>query len=292
MNAFDLLSELPITIEPNASIDQAVQRMEEHRIRHLPVVQDSEVLGMVSDRDILLVVGQEGHTERTAQEDPTTAGDANQPVPARIEQIMSAPVRTVGSGLNLDRIVELLISHKFSALPVVGDEGLLGVITKTDLLRWYGDFCRDHPTNPSAVCLVRSWMQHNLLTMQAGDPAVAAYQKMTRADIQHLPVLDGKKLVGVISDRDLRRAFGQTFRAIDGRSRSSNESREGAPVSTIMSPQPITAEPDQTMAQAVGLMLEHHVSALPVVTGGILVGIITSFDVLHLIRSLVVCAAA
>ena len=287
MNAFDLLSDSPATLAPSASIDEAIQCMEEARTRHLPVVKDGRVIGMVSQGDILLLIGR-AH----GREGSTGPAPANRPLPTRVEQIMSAPVRTVGPSHSLDHIVELLLSQEFSALPVTDDEGLLGMITKSDLLRWYGDFCRDNPSNPSAGCFIRSRMQHNVVTVEAEGPAAAAYEELVRGGLPHHPVMTGKKLVGIVSDGDIRRALGWTCRAVEERNPPTEREQTGPPVDTIMSPQPMTIEPDQTMARAAGLMLEHRIGALPVVAGDALVGIITSLDVLRLIRSLVVCAAA
>lgn len=288
MNTSEMLSNVPVTLAPGTSICEAAQRMQEARLRHLAVLKNGQVVGIVNRADIIPNGGPAG---RPAPGAPAEASPGD-PFPRSVEQIMSEPVRTVHPSLSLDRIVELLISHKCSALPVTDDEGFVGLITKTDLLRWYCRFCRAHPSNPSATCSVRSRMQHNVLTVSADNPADAALADMTRTDIHHLPVTSGKKLVGMVSDGDLRRALGLPSPTAPHGNAPHEPGQGGPTVGAVMSPEPATIEPEETMARAAGLMLERGIGALPVVAGDAVVGIITCFDVLRLIRSLVVCAAA
>jgi acetoin utilization protein AcuB len=288
MNASELLSELPITVEPTASLEEAARRMEQFRIHHLPVVRHGELVGLMSDGDLLMAATQ----ARMSEHDGAAGRSGGDEVPRRAEQIMSTPVRTIGLGISLDHIVELLLAHKFSALPVMGDEGLQGMVTKTDLLRWYGRFCEAHPANPTARCRVRSRMRYNVVTVSPDVTAEAARERMARADVRHLPVVEANRPVGMVSDHDIRRVLGRKISEGGQERHAAYAPAANVPVGEMMTPDPVTIAPDATMARAAGLMVTHRVGALPVVDGGLLAGIITHSDALREVRSLVICAAA
>jgi len=288
MNASDLLNELPITVEPTASIEEAARHMERFGIRHLPVVKDGVLVGLMSDGDVLMATGRVRMSEQSEAAGRSGGGEA----PRRAEQIMSSPVRTINPGVSLDHIVELLLAHKFSALPVMGDEGLRGIVTKADLVSWYERFCQAHPTNPTATCSVRSRMRHNVVTVPPDASAEFACERMLRANVQHLPVVEAGLLVGIVSDHDIRRVLGRTIRETGQERQAIDAHAANMPVREMMTPNPVTVAPSETMARAAELMITHRVGALPVVDEGLLAGIITDSDALHEIRSLVVCAAA
>lgn len=88
--------------------------------------------------------------------------------------------------------------------------------------------------------------------------------------IRHLPVLDGGRLVGVVTDRDLRLAFDP----------GSGQPRDGR-IADIMTPTPIVAHPEMPVESAAGLMVGHRIGCLPVVEDGELVGILTDSDLLR-----------
>ena len=89
-----------------------------------------------------------------------------------------------------------------------------------------------------------------------------ARRKMTQTGLRHLLVLDQKQtLLGVLSDRD----FAQ---------------RKGRTVADIMTRDPLTITPDTLISPAVTALLKHHISCLPVVQDGKVVGIMTTTDLL------------
>jgi len=94
-------------------------------------------------------------------------------------------------------------------------------------------------------------------------------------DVRHLPIVDGKELVGIVSDRDLR----ECLVPATGPSLSK-------PVSSIMQTDVISVTPETEVSEAVDLMVEQKVGALPVVRPGSqeLVGILSYVDVLRVAR--------
>ena len=94
---------------------------------------------------------------------------------------------------------------------------------------------------------------------------------------RHLPVVDGGRLVGVLTDRDLRLAT-SAFLA--------NPHKIGEPVSTSMSHPVLTADPLDPVEDAARIMREHKIGCLPVVDGSELVGILTGMDLLDALINL------
>jgi CBS domain-containing protein len=100
----------------------------------------------------------------------------------------------------------------------------------------------------------------------------AAREIMERKHIRHLPVVKQGRLVGILSDRDVLRYEGVL---LDGM---------GASAGAAMTPAPITCFITTTVSQVAQMMLEHKIDSVPVVTpAGLLVGLVTSSDLLQLL---------
>jgi CBS domain-containing protein len=100
----------------------------------------------------------------------------------------------------------------------------------------------------------------------------AARRIMQRRHIRHLPVVKQGKLVGILSDRDLLQYEGAVM---DGST---------TPVGAAMTPSPMTCPISTTVSRVAQMMLEHKIDSVPVVdTAGLLVGLVTSSDLLQLL---------
>ena len=131
---------------------------------------------------------------------------------------------------------------------------------------------------------VKDLMTTNVVTIEASESCHAAVERMARAGIRHLPVVDARgRLVGVVTDRDLRHhLFAPAVFSEVGRVPVESHLR-AVPVVRIMSTPVITVGPDDELELAARTMLEDKVGSLPVVAGGRVVGIITETDLLRLI---------
>ena len=125
---------------------------------------------------------------------------------------------------------------------------------------------------------VGQWMARSLVTVDASAPVAEAWRVMQRRRIRHLPVRDGGKLVGIISDRDVRLAFPAP--AADMEVGERRAVWERLRVWQIMSRLVVTVAPDTLMERAARTLLRHRISGLPVVSDSRLVGIITETDFL------------
>lgn len=129
---------------------------------------------------------------------------------------------------------------------------------------------------------VRELMTPNPLTLRPSSTVLDALRMMNQVVIRHIPVVDGDRLVGLLSDRDLRN-FELDNWLQDVTAQKVRHYLE-QPVSHSMSKTIVSIGPDASMNEAIDLMLDHGISALPVCRDDRLVGIITTEDVLRAAR--------
>ena len=135
------------------------------------------------------------------------------------------------------------------------------------------------------MLLVENWMNPNVITVDADDSMLDATKLLKEHNIRHLPVLEKGKLVGVITDRDLKRAAPSDATAL--------EAHEllyliaNIKVREIMTKNPITVPYNFTIEEAAELLLQARISGMPVVDkDGDVIGTITQTDLFKVLISL------
>jgi len=132
---------------------------------------------------------------------------------------------------------------------------------------------------------VRHLMQRDVLRMTASETLDIADDVMRLGGVRHVPVVDGERLVGIVSQRDLLHAAASSLLELAPERERGWLAR--VHVRDVMTTRVHTVGPAQPVADAVALLLEHRVGCLPVVEDGRLVGIVTETDCLrHLARAL------
>ena len=126
-------------------------------------------------------------------------------------------------------------------------------------------------------------MTRDPITAQSTATVYDVMRTMLDEGIRHLPVVEGKDLVGVISDRDLR---GFSLSLLDEPARAQERLR--ARITSIMNSDVISVEPDTDVGDIIDTFLDNHIGAVPVVDAvdGDLVGIVSYVDVLRALRPL------
>lgn len=127
--------------------------------------------------------------------------------------------------------------------------------------------------------LVKNRMKRDPVTVQKDDSFRYALKLIRKEGIKHLPVLDGKKLVGIVTDRDLRQAAPSPATSLEVH--ELNYLLERLKVEAIMTKKVITAAPETSLLDAAKLLFAHKIGCLPVVEHEELVGIITEGDILR-----------
>jgi acetoin utilization protein AcuB len=124
------MSRLPYSVPPQTSVREALRILIERDIRHLPIVEGSSLIGIVSIRD-LPMMAPPGVVCFGAPHEVQQLLD--QPV----SNVMSTDVISVHANSGLGAAVDLLLAHKIGALPVVETDGrtLVGILSYIDALR-------------------------------------------------------------------------------------------------------------------------------------------------------------
>jgi len=127
MKVRDVMRSPVRSIERSATIGDALQKMRNHSIRHLPVLDDDHVVGIVSLRD-LSNPGLPGRWHQT----PWLSGTP-------VEWVMKAPVTTLPANASLSRAASVMRSERINCIPVLEADRLIGILTSSDLLQLIED---------------------------------------------------------------------------------------------------------------------------------------------------------
>jgi len=125
---------------------------------------------------------------------------------------------------------------------------------------------------------VKDLMTKKVMTLSPDDDVDSVFILFHFETIRHIPIVEKGKLVGMLSDRDLKKILGtkkKLFEKTDGSIRFPNKR-----VKHIMTRKVVSIGPDQRAADAAAIMAKRKFDALPVLHKGKLVGIITSTDIL------------
>ena len=127
MKASEWMTSNPKTVNDDDLVRTAVMLFVEHRIRHLPVVRDGALVGIISDRDLKRAMPSivAGSTPEEYQDFMESTSS---------EQLMTKKPITCGPDTDLVDVVREFCEHKVGAIPVVEDERLVGIVTQTDMM--------------------------------------------------------------------------------------------------------------------------------------------------------------
>ncbi|GAA6764128.1 CBS domain-containing protein [Flavobacterium sp. KACC 22758] len=125
-----IMTKTVVTVNQNDDLTKVVEKLKSNSIRHLPVVNGKKVVGIISRTDInrltfgALFDGQEGSDEAILQM-------------LTIPQVMTAKPKTVSSDTIIRDLAEIFSKEEFHALPVVDNDELKGIVTTTDVIKYF-----------------------------------------------------------------------------------------------------------------------------------------------------------
>ncbi len=134
--------------------------------------------------------------------------------------------------------------------------------------------------------LVNDWMNTPVITVHVNDSMQKAATLMTDNKIGMLPVMNDAKLVGIVTDRDLKRAAPSSIESLEVKQLVSRLAQ--VKMNAIMSRNPVTLHPDTTLEEAAAVLQQHNISGCPVLDqDGDLAGIITKNDIFRAFTTLI-----
>jgi acetoin utilization protein AcuB len=128
---------------------------------------------------------------------------------------------------------------------------------------------------------VADWMTEGVLAVETFDSIAVARRLMAKHRVNQLPVLDNDRLVGIVTDRDIRDAYPTSL--MINRAEEIDRFADKITVEEVMTHDVFVVRPDTALATAVGLLRRHRIGALPVIKDQKLLGIITRSDILDFV---------
>ncbi len=128
MQVREIMSTDIEVVDRNDNLRTVEERMATKQLRHLPVLEQGEIVGIVTQRDLFKAAMSSamGYGEKAQQAYLQSV---------RVKEIMTYPVVTVSPDTSVAAAAEMMITIGIGCLPVVDDQQLIGIVTKTDLLR-------------------------------------------------------------------------------------------------------------------------------------------------------------
>jgi CBS domain-containing protein len=286
----DLMTVRVVSVRFDEPISTAVDRFIRYGFSALPVVSGSlRLVGIVSLLDVLRF--REAHGAEGLQADERIA----------VEEIMTTDVVWMSATANVGVVAQRLRSNgELRVMPIVQGGRLVGVVTRSDLLRrndqgsgkdqdgqraglrrFFGGRRRDEARDDSLGALargrrgrraapattpVRDVMTRQTITVRSAQPVALAAELMLHHRHTSLPVVDGdSRLVGIVSEADIL--------AVPQAGRSA-----AATVGRVMTTTPITVDVGTTVGEARALVADRGLRTVPVIDGDRLVGVLSRSD--------------
>jgi CBS domain-containing protein len=191
-----IMTAKPEALPHDAHVVDALEIIVKKKIGGLPIVDNDGVLvGIVTERDVLRMLAAE-HS------------------PLFVEDVMSSTLRVTAPESPIATATQDMTKFRFRRLPVVSNDVLFGIITATDIMRYLGSrevFARLTTGNIAEVMAlpVRTLMAGDLFTTAPETTVNEAAREMLRKNIGALPVIENSRLIGLVTEFDLVRAFSE-----------------------------------------------------------------------------------
>jgi CBS domain-containing protein len=259
------MSEDLITIDKDQNLSDALKLLRKHNVSRLPVTNNKELVGIISERDIAAKLGSSKYESMPASR-------------LHISSVMVKDVLTVPETMQLGDVAKLMLENGIGSVPVMdADNKMVGIVSKADFVTLAVGIAFDKIT-------VKEIMTKDVISVSSADRLVHARRQMLESHVGRLPVIDEDKLVGMLTSKDLMRAF-IDFRKNVPEKYQKSQIKEVL-VEYIMSSNPTTTTKDATISDVAKIMMETGYNGLPVVDGDEVLGIITQTDILRLIEKL------
>ena len=274
MRASDVMSAPVHVVGPNDSAAHARNRMIRHRCSRLPVVDEDRLVGIVTKKDL-------GY--RLRQAEPTWRRRPIDRVPASL--LMTPDPVSVAADASIRTVATAMVEYGISGLPVVEESMVIGIVTKTDLLRSVSVEQLDRTVGSLMGDVVTTSRYHSLdhvidLASERDDKIVVVNNDGTLAGIiteSNLAFYEAIGPVPVEKDREVT----MLRRESSGGHKTFRHVRDVSAIAEDVMSRPVEiTSPDAPIAEAVQRMREKRINSLVVVEGGDIKGIITRDDII------------
>jgi PAS domain S-box-containing protein len=249
LNVIDVMSREVAAISPEEIVVSAAKIMSDDKISCLVVIDRGNVVGIITETDVLRRVGDEGKDiYRT-----------------KLGRIMSSPVESVSSDLSILEASKIMGAKHIKRLPVIDEAKLVGIVTQTDLVRALTSYglWRD----------VSEIMSRNIAGIQRHASVAEAAEIMTSGKLSCIVVMDGDDVVGILTEKDML-----------GRVVALQRDPANTGMDEVMSC-PVTTVPwNFSVFSASRIMEEMNIRRLVVTKDKCICGIVTQTDIFMTVR--------
>ncbi len=276
MKIKEIMNDEVILIQENEQVNRARNLMLKHGINKVLVVdRDENPIGIVTSKDLTHKLRGNGPTWKRRPIDTIA-----------IRRVMSNGLITIDADQDLKDAVETMIHNKISSLPVIDEEGLAGIITKTDLMKFYASKFQNR-------WKVTDLMTKDVITVNENHTITHVINVMEEHNIYGVVVMFDSEIAGIITPANI------SFAKVDDpetgvsvervyfirQGAEGGDKRKARDISMltagdIMNQDFITINQNEDAVEAAKLMNNSEISHIPVVENEDLVGIITRTDII------------
>ena len=264
MQIKNLMSEDLITVDKDQNLTDALKLLRKHNVSRLPVTNNKELVGIISERDIANKLGSSKYENMPASR-------------LHVSSVMVKDVITVLQSMRLGEVAKLMLEKGIGSVPVMEDDNMVGIVSKADFVTLANGIAFDKISVKEVMC-------KNVVSVSPTERIVHARRQMLEAHIGRLPVVEDEKLVGMVTSKDLMRAFIEFRKSVPEKYQKSQI--KDLLVEDIMSSNPVFVSKDMPITEISNIIMETGFNGLPVVEDDVVVGIITQTDILRLIEKL------
>ena len=248
------------TIRKENTIKHAADIMSSEKTRRIFVTEPNKTLdGILTATDIVDFLG--GGTRFNIIKEKH-AGNLLSAMNEPVRKIMNEAVVTIQKKDSIEEAQRILIDKKVGYLPVLDKKKVVGVVSERDFVSLIAKELTDQK--------VKDYMRRDIILGTSGMRVKDVAKVMVRNGFRRIPIVREKKLIGVVTTRDLVSAFAY---------RSSPDFLE-VRINKIMK-KPIIISPEANLSNAAETMIANDIGGLPVVKNEKIVGIITERDILE-----------
>ena len=264
MQIKNLMSEELITVDKDQNLTDALKLLRKHNVSRLPVTNNKELVGIISERDISNALGSSKY-------------ESMPPSRLHVSSVMVKDVITVPQSMQLDEVARIMLDNGIGSVPVMDDDKMVGIVSKADFVTLASGIAFDKIT-------VKEVMTKDLIVVSPTERIVHARRQMIEGNVGRLPVVEDGEIVGMITSKDLMRAFIEFRKSVPEKYQKSQI--KDLLVEDIMSLNPTVVSKDMSITEISDIIQETGYNGLPVVESNEVVGIITQTDILRLIEKL------
>jgi CBS domain-containing protein len=245
----------PPTIDKNTSVYQAIALMVKNSVTGLPVVDQTGLVGLISEKDVLKLLYDTEFVEGCV-------GD-----------YMTTKIFTFNEEDSLVDICRCLMQNNFRRVPVLHQGRLAGIISRADLIKANKDKFRPHDRQDDSECCsalvaAKEVMKSGLLTVRTSTPIYEAMEILATKNVTGLPVVDDyMNMLGIVSEKDI---LGLLY---------DPDAKPGL-VEEYMTTGVIGFDQNTSLFEICDCLINNNFRRVPILNNGKLVGIISRTDIM------------